>query len=72
VSARKVDELILRTRARFGVTSIVISHDMTQAFKLADRLYVLDKGSLVAQGTPAELKAQAGSLAAQFYEASRS
>jgi phospholipid/cholesterol/gamma-HCH transport system ATP-binding protein len=72
LTARKVDELILRTRERFGVTSIVISHDMTQAFKLADRLYVLDKGCLVAAGTPRELKGQAGSLAAQFYEASRS
>jgi phospholipid/cholesterol/gamma-HCH transport system ATP-binding protein len=71
LSARKVDELILRTRERFGVTSIVISHDMTQAFKLADRLYVLDKGSLVAEGTPRELMAEAGSLAAQFFEASR-
>jgi ABC-type multidrug transport system fused ATPase/permease subunit len=44
---------------------------MTQAFKLADRLYVLDEGCLVAEGTPRELIAEAGSLAAQFYEARR-
>lgn len=70
LSARKVDELILRTRERFDVTSVVISHDMTQAFKLADRLYVLDKGRLVAEGPPQELKSQAGSVAEQFYAAS--
>jgi len=70
VTARLVDDLILRTRDRFGVTSIVISHDMAQAMKLADRMYVLDKGTLVADGTPQELKAQAGGLAAKFFAAS--
>jgi phospholipid/cholesterol/gamma-HCH transport system ATP-binding protein len=71
VTARLVDDLILKTRDRFGVTSIVISHDMAQAMKLADRMYVLDKGRLVADGTPAELKNQVGGLAAKFFEASR-
>ena len=71
ITARLVDELILRTRERFGVTSIVISHDMAQAGKLADRVYVLDRGRLAAEGTFAELKAQTGSLAAKFFEASR-
>ena len=71
LTARLVDELILRTRERFGVTSIVISHDMAQAKRLADRVYVLDKGRLAAQGTVAELIAQRGSLAAKFFEASR-
>ena len=37
-----------------------------------DAEYLADKGSLVAEGTPRELMAEAGSLAAQFYEASRS
>ena len=71
LTARLVDDLILQTRDRFGVTSIVISHDMAQAMKLADRMYVLDKGRLVAEGTPQELKAEAGGLAAKFFEASR-
>lgn len=71
LNARLVDDLIRSTRDRLGVTSIVISHDMTEAFKLADRLYVLDKGKLVAEGPPDELRAQAGSLAARFFEASR-
>jgi phospholipid/cholesterol/gamma-HCH transport system ATP-binding protein len=70
ITARLVDDLILRTRDRFAVTSIVISHDMVQAVKLADRMYVLDRGRLVEHGTPAELKAQAGTLAARFFAAS--
>lgn len=71
IGARRVDELILRTRDLFGVTSVVISHDMAQAFSLATRLHVLDKGRLVASGPPDLLRAQAGSVAAQFFEASR-
>lgn len=70
LTARLVDELILKTRDRFGVTSIVISHDMAQAAKLADRVYLLDKGKLAAEGTFDELKSQQGTLAARFIEAS--
>lgn len=70
LTARLVDDLILKTRDRFGVTSIVISHDMAQAAKLADRVYLLDKGKLAAEGTFNELKSQQGSLAARFIEAS--
>jgi phospholipid/cholesterol/gamma-HCH transport system ATP-binding protein len=71
VGARHVDDLIRATRDRFGVTSVVITHDMTQAFSLATRLHVLDQGRLVASGPPAELRRHAGSLAARFFEASR-
>jgi len=70
LTARLVDDLILQTRERYGVTSIVISHDMAQAAKLADRVYLLDKGQLAAAGTFAELKSQQGTLAARFIEAS--
>ncbi|HKU42448.1 MAG TPA: ATP-binding cassette domain-containing protein [Polyangiales bacterium] len=70
LTARLVDDLILQTRARFGVTSLVITHDMGEAQRLADCLYVLDKGRLVAQGPPRRLRAEAGSLAARFFEAS--
>jgi phospholipid/cholesterol/gamma-HCH transport system ATP-binding protein len=70
VGARHVDDLIRSTRDRFGVTSVVITHDMTQAFSLATCLHVLDKGRLVASGPPAELRQRAGSLAARFFEAS--
>jgi phospholipid/cholesterol/gamma-HCH transport system ATP-binding protein len=70
LTARLVDDLIVRTRDRFGVTSLVITHDMAEASRLADALYVLDKGRLVAQGPPQQLRAEAGSLAARFFAAS--
>ena len=71
LTARLVDELILRTRKRFGVTSIVISHDMAEASRLADQVFVLDGGTVAASGSVAELRAQPTSLAARFFEASR-
>jgi ABC-type branched-subunit amino acid transport system ATPase component len=44
---------------------------MAQAMKLADRMYVLDKGQLVDEGLPRELEARADGLAARFFAASR-
>jgi osmoprotectant transport system ATP-binding protein len=42
---------------KFGLTTIMITHDMTEAILLADRVAVMRSGRLLAQGTPAELSA---------------
>jgi phospholipid/cholesterol/gamma-HCH transport system ATP-binding protein len=52
-----VDGMILAAKQRLGVTSMVISHDIASAFRVADRLAVLYDGHLAAEGTPAEVKA---------------
>jgi phospholipid/cholesterol/gamma-HCH transport system ATP-binding protein len=52
-----VDAMIDQAKERLGVTSMVISHDIASAFKVADRLAVLYDGRIAAQGTPAEVKA---------------
>ncbi len=69
LTARLVDDLILKTRDDFEVTSVVISHDMVQAQKVADRIYVLDKGRMVAEGTADELR-KGDTLARSFFSAS--
>jgi phospholipid/cholesterol/gamma-HCH transport system ATP-binding protein len=71
LTARLVDDLILNTRDRLGVTSVVISHDMAQAVRLANHLLVLDKGKLVEDGRPQELRERPGSLAGRFFAASQ-
>jgi phospholipid/cholesterol/gamma-HCH transport system ATP-binding protein len=68
--ARLVDRLIVETRDRFGVTSVVISHDMAAALRTADRIHVLDAGSIVASGTPRELVQRSSGRAREFFEAS--
>jgi phospholipid/cholesterol/gamma-HCH transport system ATP-binding protein len=55
LSSRAVDDLIDDTRQRFGVTSIVITHDIASCFRIADQAVLLSKGEIVARGTPAEL-----------------
>jgi phospholipid/cholesterol/gamma-HCH transport system ATP-binding protein len=68
--ARLVDRLIVETRDLFGVTSVVISHDMAAALRIADRIHVLDQGDIVASGTPRELVRGGSPYARDFFEAS--
>ncbi len=51
-----VDGMILNAKKRLGITSMVISHDIASAFKVADRLAVLYDGHLAAEGTPEEVR----------------
>jgi phospholipid/cholesterol/gamma-HCH transport system ATP-binding protein len=51
-----VDGMILNAKEKLGITSMVISHDIASAFKVADRLAVLYDGHLAAEGTPEEVR----------------
>jgi phospholipid/cholesterol/gamma-HCH transport system ATP-binding protein len=51
-----VDGMILAAKSKLAVTSMVISHDIASAFKVADRLAVLYDGHLAAEGTPEEVR----------------
>ena len=55
VTVRTVDELIMETQEKLGVTSIVISHDMASVFRIADRITFLNFGEVVASAPPREL-----------------
>ncbi len=62
-----VDEMILQAKAKLGVTSVVISHDIGSAFKVADRLAVLHEGVIIADGTPEEVRANPNPFIAKFF-----
>ncbi len=70
LSSRAVDDLIEDTRKRFGVTSIVITHDIASCFRIADQAILLSKGEIVARGTPAELAHGESDPAREFIEQS--
>lgn len=52
-----IDQMILRMKRRFNVTSIVVTHDMKSMFKIADRIAMLKEGVIHFLGTPDELRA---------------
>jgi phospholipid/cholesterol/gamma-HCH transport system ATP-binding protein len=45
-----INELILKLKRELGVTSVVVTHDMTSAYKIADRIVMLHNGKIVADG----------------------
>ena len=57
IMMRKVDEMIVEAASLFNMTSIVISHDMGSAFKIADQIVMIYQGELLACGSPEEVKA---------------
>jgi len=52
VTAYTIDQLIVELRRDLGVTSLVVSHDVSSVFRVADRVAFLDKGKLVFDGAP--------------------
>ena len=57
VVSAELDELILRLRDAMQMTIVVVTHELQSAFKIADRITVLDKGNILMTGTVAEVKA---------------
>ena len=56
VTTNAVNKLIADLSKTLKTTSMVVSHDMHCALDIADRIIVLDKGQIVDQGTPEQLK----------------
>jgi phospholipid/cholesterol/gamma-HCH transport system ATP-binding protein len=70
IATKNVDDMIRRTADEFGVTSVVISHDMASTFRIADRVSMLMGGVIVQTGTPAELMANPHPELREFLETS--
>jgi len=51
-----INELILKLNEELKVTSIIVTHDMTSAFKVSDRIVMLSNGQIRAQGTPEQIR----------------
>jgi len=62
--------MIRRTADEFGVTSVVISHDMASTFRIGDRISMLDQGKIVVSGTPEEVLASRQPALREFVETS--
>jgi phospholipid/cholesterol/gamma-HCH transport system ATP-binding protein len=72
VTAYSIDQLIVETRDRTGATSIVVSHDVTSVFRVADRIAFLHQGRLLFHGTPSEFRSAEAADIRELVEKSRS
>ena len=61
--------LIRRLNDALGSTSILVSHDVNECFAIADYVYFMSAGRIVAQGTPAEMRVSADPYVKQFVNA---
>lgn len=57
VVSAELDELILRLRNALNITIVVVTHELESAFKIADRITMLDHGKVIFTGTVAEIRA---------------
>ncbi len=61
-----VDKLTLELTDGSNLTAVVVTHDMTSAFRIATRMIMLGRGSIIAQGTPDEIRTSPNPEVQQF------
>ncbi|MGE0552657.1 MAG: ABC transporter ATP-binding protein [Gemmatimonadales bacterium] len=68
VTSSVIDELMRRTRQEFGVTGLVVTHDLRSAFRVADRIAMLYQGRVRQVGTVDEIRHTDDEVVRQFIE----
>ncbi len=68
IIAAGIDDLIIRLKRAFQMTIVVVTHELASAFLIADRMVLIDKGNIVAVGTPDELRSSAHPRVRQFLD----
>jgi len=71
MSAEGVDELVLKLRDLFGLTVLMITHDLDLLWQVADRVAVLDQGKVQGVGTMAQLSLLSKPSVRQFFDGPR-
>jgi phospholipid/cholesterol/gamma-HCH transport system ATP-binding protein len=65
-----INDLIINLKKHLHVTSIVVTHDMSSAYKIADRIMMIYGGSIIFNGTPEEVRSTKNEYVRQFVEGS--
>jgi phospholipid/cholesterol/gamma-HCH transport system ATP-binding protein len=68
IMADVVNDLICSLQDRLALTSIVVTHDMTSAYKIGDTIAMLYDGRIIFQGTPEETQSTSHPVVRQFVE----
>jgi phospholipid/cholesterol/gamma-HCH transport system ATP-binding protein len=68
VNADVIDDLVVKLRDTLGVTSVVVTHDVRGAFRVADRVALLKDGKIRAFGTPQDFRNSRDEVVREFIE----
>jgi phospholipid/cholesterol/gamma-HCH transport system ATP-binding protein len=63
-----IDELIMGLAEKLGVASIVVTHEMQSAFRIADRMVLMHGGLVLAEGTPEQIRTTGDPVVQQFIQ----
>jgi len=69
ISLGTAAQLIRQLNDTLGITSIVVSHDLEETFRIADKVIILANGGIAAEGTPDEVRNSKDPLVHQFVNA---
>jgi phospholipid/cholesterol/gamma-HCH transport system ATP-binding protein len=68
VTSSVINELMMRTREKLGVTSIIVTHDMNSAYKVGDRIAMLYRGVIRQVGTAEQIRMTHDPIVRKFIE----
>jgi len=68
IIAAGIDQLIVELKQAFRMTIIVVTHELASAYLIADRMVLIDKGNIVAIGTPEAMRASTQPRVRQFFD----
>ncbi len=66
VMASVIDELVISLSEKSKVTSVIVTHEMDSAFRIATRMAMLYHGKIIEEGTPEEMKKSRNPVVSQF------
>jgi len=67
----KINDLILSLRDKLNMTSIVVTHDMVSAYKIADKIAMIHEGKIIFTGSPTEIRQSRNPYIQQFIRGQR-
>jgi phospholipid/cholesterol/gamma-HCH transport system ATP-binding protein len=66
ITAREIDKLLIDLKSSNNTTIVVVTHNVSSARRIADKLMVLNEGHIIAQGTVRELADSKDEVVKQF------
>jgi len=68
ITAAGIDDLILSLKTTYGLTMVVVTHELASAFLIADRIVLIDRGNIAAIGPVDEIRNSTQPRVRQFLD----